>query len=96
MPAGVRISSRAWKTLKEIAEYTGETMYAVLDRAVEAYRRQWLLQKTNEACAALKGNPNDFMKGEKGTGKLIQFVGNHPVTTTVFSQVKSFISHLEQ
>ncbi|MDK2888930.1 MAG: hypothetical protein PWP72_1808 [Thermoanaerobacter sp.] len=60
MPASVRISSRAWKTLKEIAEHTGETMYAVLDRAVEAYRRQWLLQKTNEAYAALKGNPEGW------------------------------------
>ncbi|KUK11531.1 MAG: Uncharacterized protein XD50_0314 [Clostridia bacterium 41_269] len=54
MSANVRISQRSWKILKEIAGSTNETMQNVLDRAVEMYRRQWILEKTNEAYAALK------------------------------------------
>ena len=54
MPASVRINPNSWKILKEMADSMGETMQAVLDRAIEAYRRQWLLEKTNEAYAALR------------------------------------------
>lgn len=62
MPASVRISPNSWKTLKEMADCMGETMQAVLDRAIEAYRRQWLLEKTNEAYATLR---NDRDKWEE-------------------------------
>jgi len=54
MPSSVRISPRSWNIIKQISDHAGETMQAVLDRAVEAYRRQWLLEKTNEAYTALK------------------------------------------
>ena len=54
MPASVRINPNSWKILKEMADSMGETMQAVLDRAIEAYRRQWLLEKANEAYAALR------------------------------------------
>ena len=54
MPSSVRISPRSWSIIKQISDHAGETMQAVLDRAVEAYRRQWLLEKTNEAYTALK------------------------------------------
>lgn len=57
MPSTVRVSTRVWEWLREMSEQMGETMQAVLERAVEAYRRQWLLQKTNEAYAALKSDP---------------------------------------
>lgn len=60
MPSTVRVSSRAWEVLKEIAEQTGETMQGVLERAVEAYRRQWLLEKANEAYAALRNDPEKW------------------------------------
>lgn len=54
MPSSVRINPRSWSVLKEIAESSGETMQAVLEKAVENYRRKWLLEKTNEAYAVLK------------------------------------------
>ncbi len=38
MPASVRITPHSWKILKEIADSSGETMQATLERAVEAYR----------------------------------------------------------
>lgn len=57
MATAVRITPKSWKTLKEMAEETGETMQAVLERAVESYRRQRLLEKANEAYAALKADP---------------------------------------
>lgn len=60
MATAVRITQRSWATLKEMAEETGETMQAVLERAVESYRRQWLLQKTNEAYADLKADPTKW------------------------------------
>ncbi len=60
MPSSVRISLRSWNILKEIADYAGETMQAVLDRAVEAYRRQWLLEKANEAYAALRSDQDKW------------------------------------
>lgn len=63
MPASVRVSPNSWKTLKEIADCAGETMQTVLDRAVEAYRRQWLLERTNEAFAALR-NDQDMWQDE--------------------------------
>ncbi|AFV12600.1 hypothetical protein Tph_c24130 [Thermacetogenium phaeum DSM 12270] len=60
MPSTVRVSNRAWKALKEIAEQTGETMQGVLERAVEAYRRQWLLERANKAYAALRSDPEKW------------------------------------
>lgn len=62
MPSSVRISPNSWKTLKEIADCAGETMQAVLDRAIEAYRRQWLLEKTNEAYAALRNDRSKWQE----------------------------------
>jgi len=60
MPASVRINPNSWKILKEMADSMGETMQAVLDRAIEAYRRQWLLEKANEAYAALRNNREEW------------------------------------
>jgi len=60
MPASVRISPNSWKILKEMADCTGETMQAVFDQAIEAYRRQWLLERANEAYAALKNDRNKW------------------------------------
>lgn len=62
MPSSVRISPRSWNILKEIADCAGETMQAVLDRAVEMYRRQWLLERANEAYAALKNDQNKWQE----------------------------------
>jgi hypothetical protein len=60
MPASVRINPNSWKTLKEIAGCMGETMQVVLDQAIEAYRRQWLLERANEAYVALRNDRSEW------------------------------------
>lgn len=62
MSTTVRISQASLHVLREIAAQAGEPMQAVLDRAIEAYRRQCLLQKANEAYAALKEDPAAWQK----------------------------------
>jgi len=65
MSATVRISQSSWKTLKVIATQAGEPMQAVLDKAIESYRRQYFLQKANEAYAALKENADNWQEEVK-------------------------------
>jgi hypothetical protein len=56
MSATVRISKTSWLALRQIAAQAGEPMQTVLDKAIEAYRRQCFLQKANEAYAAFREN----------------------------------------
>jgi aspartate oxidase len=58
MPATMRISQSSWKSLKAISDCAGESMQAILDKAIEIYRRQWFLEQANKAFAALKENPD--------------------------------------
>jgi len=62
MSATVRISQASWQVLRQIAAQAGEPMQAVLDKAIEAYRRQCFLQKANEAYAALRENPGAWQE----------------------------------
>lgn len=55
--ASVRISEETRETLRELAHQEGESMQAILDKAVESYRRQKFLDDANAAFAALKSNP---------------------------------------
>ena len=50
----VRISRPAHKTLREIAERAEQPMQAVLDEAIEQYRRQKFLEEVNAAYAKLR------------------------------------------
>ena len=50
----VRIGRKAHRRLKEIADRTDESLSQVLDKAVEAYRRQCFLEQANTAYAALR------------------------------------------
>lgn len=52
--ATVRISDKARKVVRDLADQQGQSMQAVLDDAVEAYRRQAFLEKAN-ACYARLG-----------------------------------------
>lgn len=61
MSATVRISHSSWQILRQMAEEVGEPMQALLDRAIEAYRRQCLLQETNEAYTALRANAHAWL-----------------------------------
>ena len=52
----IRVTSQARDTVREIAEITGKRQQEVVDEAVEAYRRQVLLETANEAYAALRSD----------------------------------------
>lgn len=52
-----RISEPARETLRKLAEESGESMQALLEKAVEAYRRQRFLEETNRALEALRASP---------------------------------------
>jgi predicted transcriptional regulator len=58
MSATIRISQTSWKSLKEVADSASESMQAILDKAIETYRRQWFLEQANKAFSALKANPD--------------------------------------
>ena len=50
----VRISEQSHHRLKELAAQSGEPMQAVLDKALEQYRRQRFLEQCTVAYAALQ------------------------------------------
>ncbi|MDA8064527.1 MAG: toxin-antitoxin system protein [Thermaerobacter sp.] len=50
----VRIGEAAKRSLKEIAGQRGQSMQAVLDQAIESYRRQHFLEGLNQDFAALR------------------------------------------
>ncbi len=53
----VRISRSAHTTLRALADEAGESMTVVLDKAVEAYRRECFLAGLNADFAALREVP---------------------------------------
>jgi predicted transcriptional regulator len=53
----IRVSLRARDLLQELAQRSGSSMQAVLEQALEQYRRQQLLKATNAAYAALRAAP---------------------------------------
>lgn len=53
----VRISETARKTLRVLAEQTGDSMQGILDRAIETYRRHRFLEEVNRAYATVKADP---------------------------------------
>ena len=59
MPS-TRISDPTREALRKLAERSGESMQALLDKAVEAYRRQRFLEESNRAFEALRANPQTW------------------------------------
>lgn len=55
--AAIRVDERTYATLKALAAESGASMQEVLARAVEAYRRQHLIDGTIAAYAALRRDP---------------------------------------
>ena len=53
----VRISATSHELLRQIAEEEGESMHAILDKAIERYRRERFLRSANEDYQALKHSP---------------------------------------
>lgn len=54
----LRISKDAHRKLKMLASHEHMPMQAVLDKAVEAYRRRIFLESANESYATLRQNPS--------------------------------------
>lgn len=69
----VRISEQTHHRLREMAAQSGEPMQAVLDKALEQYRRQKFLEECDTAYAALQQDPEawkdyqDELKSFEGT-----------------------------
>ena len=53
----IRVSLRTRDLLQELARTSGSSMQAVLEQALEQYRRQQLIEATNAAYAALRAAP---------------------------------------
>ncbi len=53
----VSIDDNAREILRALSERTGKTMQAVLDQAIEDYRRKVFLEAVNAGYAALRANP---------------------------------------
>jgi hypothetical protein len=53
----VRVTKKAHQLLKKLAQERGLPMTRTLEEALECYRRQLFLQKSNEAFAALRADP---------------------------------------
>ena len=52
----VRISLRAHRLLRQLAKQADESMQAILDKAIESYRREQFLRAANREYAALRHN----------------------------------------
>ena len=51
-----RISRASHRALREMSESSGEPMQAIIEKAIEEYRRKHFWQRVNEAYAALRKN----------------------------------------
>lgn len=52
----VRLSPRAHQILQRLAKEADESMQAILDKAIESYRREEFLRSANRDFAVLRGN----------------------------------------
>ena len=62
--ATVRISEQSHHHLREMAAQSGEPMQAVLDKALEQYRRQKFWEEMDTAYAAIQSDP-EALEAEK-------------------------------
>ncbi len=53
-----KLSRRTQEVLRELARRRGTSIKAVLEEAVEHYRRQVFLEEANRAFAALRADPD--------------------------------------
>lgn len=62
--ATVRVRQETRSILRELAEQANEPMQDVLAKAVEAYRRQRILELSSAAYAALRADPEKWQEVE--------------------------------
>lgn len=60
MSVTVRISPETRETVQQIARESNESMQSVIAKAVEEYKRYLLIERTNEAFAALRLQPKQW------------------------------------
>jgi len=61
MPTGtVRINQKSHNILRKIASKEGKPMQAIIETAIEEYRRQRFLYEANAAYAALRNDPKKW------------------------------------
>ncbi len=60
----VRVDSKTHETLRRLTVEMREPMREIVARAVERYRRQRILEATNEAYAALRADPRAWAEIE--------------------------------
>ena len=58
----VRINQKSHNILRKIASTEGKPMQAILETAIEEYRRQRFLHEANAAYAALRNDPKQWKK----------------------------------
>ncbi len=61
----VRIDKAAHQILRELAEQTGESMQAVLTKAIEEYQRTQFLDGLNADFAALRSKPKAWQEEQE-------------------------------
>ena len=64
----VRLAEATRATLRELAKQSGEPMGVILEKAVEAYRRQRLFEQANAAYAALRSDPEAWAEEQDERG----------------------------
>lgn len=60
----IQISEQSHRVLRELAEQTGQTVEAVLEKAVDAYRRKLFFEQLNAGYAALRADPEAWAELE--------------------------------
>ncbi len=58
----VTIGDTFYKILAELSESSGKSIQAVLEQAIEQYRRQQFLEAANQAYIALRNNPEAWQE----------------------------------
>jgi len=61
----IRVSIRTRDLLQELAQTSGRSMQAVVEQALEQYRRQQLLEATHAADAALRAHSEAWAPREQ-------------------------------
>ena len=61
----VRITQETREALQRLARESKEPMQKVLSKAVEEYKRRWVLEQTNRAYAALRSKPEQWAEEEE-------------------------------
>lgn len=60
--ATVRITPQSHQALRDLAKSSGTSLQDVLERAIEEYRRNQILDQVNNAYAALRGDPKAWRR----------------------------------